>query len=432
MLANVFRFVLAITFIFSGFVKLVDPIGSLYKIQDYFIAFGLGGLLPNAVMIFIGAFFAIIEFTLGTCYFWGIRRKLTTWLSLLLMVFMTTLTFYLAVTDSVSDCGCFGDVVVLTNWQTFLKNIFLLTFVIITFKWKKRIIPFISANSQWLVSLFSILYSICLIMYCFHHLPVLDFRPYKIGKNILQEMMIPDDAKPSVYETTFLLSKDGKKKEFTIDNYPDSTWTFVEAKTKLIEKGFEPTIHDFSLIDLETYDDLTHKVLTDTTYTFFLIANRLDKADDGNIDLINEIYDYSTEHGYGFYCLTSSPEEDILAWQDRAGAEYPFCLVDEITLKTMIRSNPGLMLIKNGTILNKWNQSDIPDEYELDGRGLEYTAFGEIKPVNDARTIGLAFLWYIIPLLIVLGFDSLWVLHQKRKNAKQKVVDKDEDLENLI
>lgn len=137
-------------------------------------------------------------------------------------------------------------------------------------------------------------------------------------------MEIPEGAKPSVYDTRFILEKDGVKKEFSLEDYPDSTWTFVEARTVLKEKGYEPPIHDFSMLSVETGEDITEKVLTDEGYTFLLVAHRIEQADDSNIDLINEIYDYSVEHGYGFYALTSSTEEDILQWRDRTGAEYPF------------------------------------------------------------------------------------------------------------
>ena len=429
---NIARFILAGVFVFSGFVKLVDPIGSMYKMQDYFIAFGLNGVVPNFILLLIGCFFAILEFTIGTCFFFGIRRKLTTWTSLLLMLFMTGLTLFLAITESVSDCGCFGEVITLTNWQTFWKNVILLVPVFILFYWKALIIPFISPKSQWLVSLYTVLYSIVLAVYCLVHLPILDFRPYKIGKNILKEMTIPEGAELPVYETYFIMEKDGKRQEFTLDNYPDSTWTYVDARTVLMKKGFEPSIHDFTLLQYETGEDITERVLQDEGYNFFLIANRLGEADDSNIDLINEVYDYAVEHGYGFYCLTSSSEDDILLWQDRTGAEYPFCLVDDITLKTMIRSNPGLMLIKDATILNKWNDDDIPTEYELNPRGLEFSAVGQIKSLSDGRVIGYTMLWYILPLLLVLGGDFLWVQHIKRKSPKNpKPVDEMEDLEKL-
>ena len=356
-----------------------------------------------------------IEFSIGVCLFFGIRKKTTTLLAFLLMIFMTPLTLYLALKNPVSDCGCFGDAWVLTNWETFGKNIVLFIAAYSTFRWKKEIIRFISAKTEWLVSLYTILFVFALSFYCLAHLPVLDFRPYKIGKNILQGMEIPDGAKPNVYETTFLMEKDGEKKEFTLENYPDSTWTFVDTRTVLKEKGYEPPIHDFSLVEQSTGEDITDKVLTDINYTFLLVAHRIEEADDSNIDLINEIYDYSVENGYGFYCLTSSPSEEIELWRDKTGAEYPFCLVDDITLKTMIRSNPGLMLIRNGVILNKWNDADLPDEYALTGK-LETLELGKLKKVTDSYTIGYVFLWFAIPLLFVLGMDILVVKRREKKS----------------
>lgn len=240
-----------------------------------------------------------------------------------------------------------------------------------------------------------------------------------IGKNILEGMTMPEGAKPSVYESIFILEKNGEQKEFTLDNYPDSTWTFVDTRTILKEKGYEPAIHDFSMIDLNTGEDITDDVLTDIGYTFLLVAHRIEEADDSNIDLINEIYDYSVEHGYKFYCLTSSPEEQIELWKDKTGAEYPFCQMDDITLKTMVRSNPGLMLIKNGTILNKWSDEDIPDEYVLTDK-LENLPLGKQKVSSDAHTVGYVFLWFVIPLLLVLGVDVLVVRRRERKTAKRK------------
>ena len=206
-----------------------------------------------------------------------------------------------------------------------------------------------------------------------------------------------------------------------MDKYPYSPWKFIEARTVLKEKGYEPSIHDFSMTNLETGEDITDKVLADKNYTFLLVAHRIEEADDSNIDLINEIYDYAVEHGYGFYCLTSSLDYQIEQWKDKTGAEYPFCLMDDITLKTMIRSNPGLMLIKEGTILNKWSDSELPDEYALTDK-LENLELGKQKQESDVHTIGYVLLWFAIPLLMVLGVDILVVkrLEKKRKKAADK------------
>ncbi len=384
---NLCRFALAGVFIFSGFAKAVDPLGSEYKIQDYLDAFGMGTWFPAFFPLLAGIVLSAIEFSVGIFLFFGIRKTTATWLALLLMIFMTPLTLYLALANPVSDCGCFGDAWVLTNWQTFWKNIILLIAAISVFRWKHQMIRFISAKMEWLVSLYTFLYVFALSFYCLGNLPILDFRPYKIGKNIPEGMDVPEGAKPTVYESVFVLEKNGEKKEFSLENYPDSTWKFIEARTIVKEKGYEPSIHDFSMTNLETGEDITEEVLSDKNYTFLLVAHRIEEADDSNIDLINEIYDYAVEHGYGFYCLTSSLDDQIEQWKDKTGAEYPFCLMDDITLKTMIRSNPGLMLIKEGTILNKWSDSELPDEYALTDK-LENLELGKQKEESDVHTIG--------------------------------------------
>lgn len=417
--ANACRFLLAGVFIFSGFVKAIDPLGSQYKIQDYLSAFGLSSWVPFFLPLLGGITLSCVEFFVGVCLLFGVRRSLATTLALLLMLFMTPLTLYLALFDPVADCGCFGDAWVLTNWETFGKNLVLLLAAIVAFRKRRLLIRFISRKMEWLVSLYTLIFVFALSFYCLNGLPVLDFRPYKVGVNIKEAMSIPEGAKPDVYDYTYVMEKDGEEREFTLDNYPDSTWTLVERKAVLKEKGYEPPIQDFLLTDLQTGEDITDEVLSDEGYTFLLIAHRIEEADDSNIDLINEVYDYSVEHGYKFYCLTSSPEDLIELWRDRTGAEYPFCQVDDIALKTVIRSNPGLMLIKGGTILNKWSDGDIPDEYALTDR-LENLPIGQPAVNNDLHTVGYVCLWFIVPLLLVLGVDLLVVRRMERKAKKRR------------
>lgn len=414
-MVNVCRFALAALFIFSGFVKAVDPLGTAYKIQDYLEAFGIASWIPAFFPLSVSIALSTVEFVLGIMMFFGIRKNTTTGLTLLFMCFMTPLSLYLAIANPVSDCGCFGDAWVLSNWETFAKNILLLLAAIATFKWKELIIRFVSSKSEWLISLYAVIFIIALSLFCLKDLPILDFRPYKTGTNIRQGMAIPPDAKRSVYESVFILQKDGQKKEFSLDNYPDSSWTFVDARTVVREKGYEPPVQDFSIMNLETGEDITSVVLDDKNYTFLLVAHRIEEADDSNIDLINEIYDYSREYGYSFYCLTSSPDYEIEQWKDKTGAEYTFCLMDDTTLKTIIRANPGLLLIKDGTILNKWNSRNLPDEYALPGP-LDELPISALNPVSDGRTIGWVLLWFIVPLLLVLGVDVLLI--KKRRSAK--------------
>ncbi|MDE5676679.1 MAG: DoxX family protein [Phocaeicola sp.] len=411
---NICRFLLAVVFIFSGFVKAVDPLGTQYKIQDYLEAFGLASLIPAFLPFLVSVLQAMVEFCLGGYLFFGIRRRITTLSVLIIMSVMTPLTLWLAFSNPISDCGCFGDAVTLTNWETFGKNVVLLAAAVSIFKWGNRITPLLTRRFDWLVAMYTFLYITGMALYCYRELPVFDFRPYHIGADIRRGMEIPEGVEPTVYETRFVLQKDGKKKEFTLEDYPDSTWTFVDSRTIVKKQGYEPPIRDFSIIRQEDGEDMTEEILNDDNYTFLLVAHQLRLADDSTIDLINELYDYSVEYGYKFYCLTSSSDNDIEEWQERTGAEYPFCLMDDITLKTMIRSNPGLMLLKEGVVINKWSVNNLPDEYVLTDR-LDKLPLAQIGRRTFGHKVVMVLAWFVFPLLFFSMVDIIWEHSYRRK-----------------
>ena len=418
-ITTVCRFVLAVVFIFSGFVKAIDPLGTQYKIQDYLDAFGWTGVFPEFVPFIASALLGMLEFCLGVYLFFGIRRIIAPRAVVAMMAVMTPLTFWLAWDHPVSDCGCFGDAVILTNWETFGKNVVLLAMSLVVLKWRRRLFPLATTRFDWLIALYGFLYILCMTVYCYRHLPVFDFRPYYVGADIRQGMSIPEGEEPTEFETRFVLQKDGVEKEFTLENYPDSTWTFVDSKTVVKKQGYEPPIHDFSMIRYDDGEDITEQVLADEGYTFLLVAHQLGQANQSRMDLINELYDYCLEYGYAFYCLTSSSDEDILKWQEDTGAEYPFCLMDNITLKTMVRFNPGLMLLKKGTVVGKWSIIDIPDEYQLVGP-LEQLPMGEAnRPSFVYRLIGVL-MWFAFPLFLMCMADLSWERYRKKRELLQK------------
>lgn len=416
---NLCRLLLAGAFIFSGFVKVVDPRGTQYKFEDYLEAFGVGAWMPEGLLLLLAVVLAMTEFCLGIYMLFGIRRRSTSWLLLAFMSVFTPLTLYLALTDPVSDCGCFGDAWVLTNWQTFGKNMVLLAASVVTVRRRRLMTRFITERNQWLVSMYSILFAGVLAGYCLYRLPVLDFRPYRIGADLWTGMQVPEGGEASEYVTTFILEKEGVRKTFTLDDYPDSTWTFVDSETVVVKAGTEAPIHDFSLSLLPGQDDITEAVLTDKGYTFLLVAPYLETADDSRIDRINELYDYCAEHGYGFYCLTASGPEAIVRWQDLTGAEYPFCHTDEITLKTVVRSSPGLLLLKNGVVVNKWGNTELPEEEDLTGP-LEELPMARVQ--SDERTMQIVrlLLWFVLPLLLFTSADRIWVGSKMYKRIKHK------------
>ena len=418
-LTTVSRFVLAVVFIFSGFVKAIDPLGTQYKIQDYIDAFGWVGVFPDFVPFLASALLGMLEFCLGVYLFFGIRRIIAPRAVVVVMAIMTPLTFWLALDNPVSDCGCFGDAVVLSNWETFWKNVILLAMSVVVLKWRKRIFPLVTTRFDWLIALYGFIYIFCMTIYCYRELPVFDFRPYHVGADIRQGMEIPEGKEPTVYETRFILQKDGVEKEYTLDNYPDSTWTFVDSRTVVKKQGYEPPIHDFSMMNYEDGEDITERVLSDENYTFLLVAHQLGLADDSKIDLINELYDYSLDNGYAFYCLTSSSDEDIMKWQENTGAEYPFCLMDNITLKTMIRSNPGLILLKEGKVIRKWSVNNIPDEYELTSP-LGQLSIGYMDTHSLLYKFLLVMAWFVFPLFFVCVLDLLWERYKKRQHLLKK------------
>ena len=403
------RALLALTFIFSGFVKAIDPLGSQYKIAEYLEAVQLSAYIPDWAQLMISVGLAAIEFTLGMMILLAIRRRLASKISLFLMVVMTLVTLWLTVSNPIQDCGCFGDAIHLTNTQTFVKNIILLIAAIILSRWPLYQIRFVSKTNQWIAFYFTIVFIITASTLSLYNLPIFDFRPYYIGQNIKKAMEIPKGAKQTTYKTTFICEKDGVTKEFTENDYPydDSTWVFKDTHQEILEKGYEPPIHDFSITDEKTGDDLTDSILTKDGYTFLLIAPVLERADDSNFGEIDAIYEYAKENGYGFYGLTASTDKAIKHWRDITGAEYPFYTMDGTTLKTIIRSNPGLVLLYKGTIINKWSHNALPKQAELNAP-LSLIEVGR-EPENETWTkIVLILICYIFPLTLLIVADRIW------------------------
>ncbi|MCR4772908.1 MAG: triose-phosphate isomerase [Prevotella sp.] len=417
--ANICRFILSFTFIFSGFVKAIDPLGTQYKIEDYLEALSLQGLLPSWITLLSSILLAALEFSLGIFLLFAIRRRIVARAMAIFLGIMTLLTMWLVVADPIKDCGCFGDAITLTNAETLAKNIILLGCAIVIATDPMRMIRLISRSNQWIAINYTILFIITVSGYCLYNLPLFDFRPYHIGANIPKGMATPPSAPKPEFETTFIMEKNGSRKEFTLDNYPDSTWKYIDSKTVMTKEGYIPPIHDFS-IQTDDGDDITDDILSYKGYTFLLISPNLDYADDSNFGSIDQMYEYAQDYGYRFICLTSSTEKEIQHWRDITGAEYPFCFTDGTTLKTMIRSNPGLMLIKNGTIINKWSHNDLPKTTNLNSP-LEKLEIGKMQPDSVPKKISKIFLWFFLPLFLLSLADRLWAWSQwVKKKEKEK------------
>ena len=424
MIVNLCRIIVAVTFIFSGFVKAIDPIGTQYKLQDYLGAIGMAGILPNWTLLAVAVFLAAIEFCIGIFLLFAIQRRLISKLTVAFMAFMTMVTMWIVVADPVKDCGCFGDALHLTNTETLIKNIMLLVCSLAIMYRPLAMFRFVSKSNQWIVTNYTIVFILVSSGLSLYYLPIFDFRPYHIGVNIPRGMEIPKGAKLPQFKTTFIMEKNGQRKEFTLDNYPDASWKFIDSKTVQTSEGYIPPIHDFSITDNKTGLDLTNSVLSHKGYTFLLIAPHLETADDSNFGDIDRLYEYAQSYDIPFYCLTASTTKAIKRWVDLTGAEYPFCITDEAVLKTIIRSNPGLLLLKDGTIINKWSHNNLPNEAKL-SRPISQSSLGKMPKDSVPAKILEIVLWFILPLTLLTLADRLWAwskgVRLKEQKDKQKL-----------
>lgn len=415
---NLCRAILALVFIFSGYVKAIDPLGTQYKIEDYLQALGIGHLVPNWITLTASISLSSFEFCLGIFLLFAIQRRLVSKFTVAFMAVMTLISIWLAGWNPIKDCGCFGDVIHLTNLQTLVKNIVLLVCSCIVAVWPLRMKRFISKTNQWIVINFTILFIVISAGWSLYMLPQFDFRPYHVGANIKKEMEIPAGAKQPKFNTTFILEKNGVRKEFTLDNYPDSTWTFIDSKTIQVEEGFVPPIHDFSITTIDGGEDITQQVLDNKGYTFLLISPYIEQADDSSFGEIDHIYEYCQDHNIKFYCLTASLDKGINHWKRLTGAEYPFCTTDATTLKTIIRSNPGLVLIKDGTVIQKWSHNNLPNFDNANDRQV-FSGNTSLATISTSREIVKILLWFILPLLVLTLADRFWAWTQWIKKKEQ-------------
>ncbi len=383
---RIVQILLGLTFIFSGFVKAVDPLGTTYKIEDYLSAFAeMGGaltpLFENAMVLATVAAFALIafEFTLGVMLVANVWSQITSWIALAFMCFVTPLTLWIALTNPVSDCGCFGDALVLTNWQTFWKNIVLLAMAIAIVwggrKAERRKGGEAERLTQGLIAGGAAVIVILFMVWTLYHLPIIDFRPYKIGKNIPEQMEIPEGAEVDQYEIRLIYADaNGKEQEFTLQDYPkDSTWHFVRQNSKLIKKGYEPPIHDFEIMNMD-YEDITWDILESEVPVTVVVMYDLDKTDLRQAERVTQLYHRCLQNQEPFYIFTGASdarieefcyqvEEQYNTQDGRASNrltpynhwESVFCTADPVMLKTIVRANPGVIVIQNGNVIDKYN-----------------------------------------------------------------------------
>ena len=357
---NICRLVLSLVLVMSGFVKAVDPIGAMYKMGEYMTAFSID-LFSDSWLLVFGISQAVVEFLLGLFLLMGVYRRVVSYLTPIVMLFFTVLTAIIYFSGNIEDCGCFGEAIALSNGETLAKNIFLLFLSLPLLSGRKRFVCHISFRTRWMVVIFAIFYIATVGIMSYSHLPVVDFSRYRVGT----DLRALTQGEPGEYRVISVYEREGETCELPEGEEPDTTWTFVGNRSEIIKESIEPVIADFSIMDWEYDCDVAEELLADTGYVCLVAMERVENASVSRVDKINDMYDYCQEIGVPFYVATASEDEDIALWCKRTGAEYPLYWGDELMLRGMVRSNPGVLLFKDGVIVGKWNISDLPPVEEM-------------------------------------------------------------------
>ena len=352
------RLFVGILFIISGLIKLNDPIGFSYKLAEYFSepVFNLPFLEP--ISLYLAVFLVIVEVVLGIMLLIGYKTKLTIWSLLLMIVFFTFLTFYSAYFNVVKDCGCFGDALHLTPWESFGKDVILLVFILILFVNQRLILPLFNNNNfQNAIVYLGLAVCIFIAYMVINHLPYIDFRPYKVGTNIQKRMEIPAGAPTPVVEMIFIYKVNGTLKEFSekdLMSLPEGA-EFVDRKDKIISQGYVPPIHDFTMTkDNSDYKDellLEPKLVMIVTYD-------LKSSKEEGMQKLSAIEKEATSKGYKVIGMTNSSQDEIAKAQKKYNLKFDFYTCDAIALKTIERANPSIVILNKGTIKQKVHYND--------------------------------------------------------------------------
>ena len=359
-LISIARFLVGALFIFSGFIKLNDPVGFSYKLQDYFSpeVLNLEFLSPYALLIAI--ILVIVEVLLGVALLLGYAKKWTLGLLLAMIVFFTFLTFYSAYFNKVTDCGCFGDAIPLVPWESFIKDVILLVFILFLIFGNKHIAPLFSKMARSIIVFASFIACMLFGYHVLMHLPWLDFRAYNIGSNITDNMTVPEGAPEAVFEYNWRFEVDGKEKVITTSGgYPQvEGGELLDYETEMISEGYEPPVHDFTIERGE--QEYTTQFL-ETENLLVIVAYNLDKTEREGYGAIKRAAEEALKAGYKVIGLTSSSEEVNNAFAKAYKLPFDFYFTDETALKTIIRANPGIVSLEKGTIVQKLHYNDAED-----------------------------------------------------------------------
>lgn len=384
------RIVIGFVFIFSGFVKAIDPWGTIYKFEEYISILHLMSLMP--FVTFMAYAVAVFEFVFGVFVILGCYRRIAPLLLLLSMGVMLPLTFYLMVTDSLKDCGCFGDAIYMSNTATFIKNVFITAGLVFLFLYNKKLKNIYGYAVQWLVALFSFLFiiTICIIGYSYQ--PLIDFRSFKVGTNLVEHS---DSIAANTPEYKFIYKKNGVQKEFSIDSIPGDDWEFVDR----IEVGGGKQASDANrLVISEDDTDITSDIIKGEGEQILLLFPKLSDVEISYTFVINEIYDLAQTHGVSVIGLTSASEKEIDDWKDLSMASYPLYIIDDSVLKQIARGNPAIVYLKDGVIQWKRALRSIPIEQFTD----EATDMSLIADAMEASKILYTLISLYFGLMIIL------------------------------
>lgn len=359
LLVGIARVLVGVLFIFSGFIKLNDPLGFSYKLQEYFSesVLNIEFLIPYALVIAI--VLVIFELVLGIMLLIGYLPKFTVWSLLLMIIFFTFLTFYSAYFNKVTDCGCFGDAIPLTPWQSFIKDVILLLLIVFLFINRQYITPVLApASHRWIIFL-AFMLSFVFCYYVLMHLPVFDFRAYKVGNNIREQMEVPADAPRAVYEYRWKFNEDGEEVVVTNNGeYPQQEGEFIGVETRQIKEGYMPPVSDFSIE--RDGEDYTDEIL-DEEKVLLIVAYDLRITEADGFRAVKHLSEEAREKGYRVVGLTASGEQRRQEVKDRFNLDFEFYQTDETALKTIVRANPGILTLERGTITQKKHWYDAED-----------------------------------------------------------------------